>query len=202
MLPKIDGFEVCREIRRRGRHARPDADRARRRRRRDRRPGARRRRLRHEAVQPAGAGRPGQGDPPPDRRARPAAAGRSRSASLRIDPRRREATVGERRLDLRAREFDLLVGPRPRSGRRAHPRRAARGRLGHGLPGRDPDGRRPRRPRCARSSATDGPPIETVRGIGYRLVPPPREPVRPTANGASGPRRHRPASADRRCPAG
>ena len=27
---------------------------------------------------------------------------------LRIDPRRREATVGERRLDLRAREFDLL----------------------------------------------------------------------------------------------
>ncbi len=29
--------------------------------------------------------------------------------------------------------------------------------------------------------------IQTVRGVGYRLVPPPREPVRPTASGASGP---------------
>src|SRR5258706_14378048 len=31
--------------------------------------------------------------------------------ALRIDPRRREATVGERRLELRAREFDLLAAP-------------------------------------------------------------------------------------------
>ena len=92
------------------RHAGPDADRPRRRRRRDRRARARRRRLRHQAVQPAGARRPGQGDPSPDRRRPPAAAGRSRSAPLRIDPRRREATVGRpRRLDLRAREFDLLA---------------------------------------------------------------------------------------------
>ena len=33
----------------------------------------------------------------------------------------------------------------------------------------------------------DGPPIETVRGVGYRLVPPPREPVRPTALRSLGP---------------
>jgi DNA-binding response OmpR family regulator len=32
-----------------------------------------------------------------------------------------------------------------------------------------------------RKLAEDGPPIETVRGVGYRLVPPTREPVPPPA---------------------
>ena len=78
-------------------------------------------------------------------------------------------------------------GARPRPRRRPDPRRAARGRLGHRLPGRDPDRRRPRRPRSAASSATTGPRIETVRG--RRL---PARPARPRA--APGTRR-----ADRAC---
>ena len=52
--------------------------------------------------------------------------------------------VGDRRLDLRAREFDLLAALARDPGVVLTPRRAARGRLGHGLPRRDAHRRRPR----------------------------------------------------------
>ena len=108
MLPKLDGFEVCRELRRRGDVpilmltarsedvdaivglelgaddyvTKPFNPRA---------LVARVKAILRRTDGTAKGGRPIQvGD-------------------LRIDPRRREATIGERRLDLRAREFDLLA---------------------------------------------------------------------------------------------
>ena len=69
-MPELDGLEVCRQVRKILRRADPVPDRARRG---DRsRAGARdrRRRLRHKTIQPARAGRAGQRDPAPRRRAR------------------------------------------------------------------------------------------------------------------------------------
>ena len=73
--------------------------------------------------------------------------------TLRIEPRRREVAVGDRPVELRAREFDLLAALARDPGRRPQPRGAPRGRLGHRL-------RRARHgpwmstcPSCARSSA-------------------------------------------------
>ena len=71
--------------------------------------------------------------------------------SLRIDGRRREAIVGDRRLELRAREFDLLAA-------------LARTVDVHVA-------------ELRKHLGDDGPPIETVRGVGYRLVPPARAPL-------------------------
>ena len=92
---------------------------------------------------------------------------------LRVDPRRREAYVGERRLELRPREFDLL---------------AALARDPGVVWSRDDllslvwDTDIPGETRTVdvhiselrRKLTDDGPPIETVKGVGYRLVPPPR----------------------------
>src|SRR5205085_3781629 len=108
MLPKLDGFEVCREIRRRGDTpvlmltARDDDI---------------------DAIVGLELGADDYVTKPFNPRAlvarvkailrrtdatakggRPMVVG-----ALRIDPRRREATVNDRRLELRAREFDLLV---------------------------------------------------------------------------------------------
>ena len=65
MLPDLDGLEVCRRLRDASDVPDPDAVRARRGRRPHRRPGDRRRRLSAQAVQPARAAGPAEGDPAP-----------------------------------------------------------------------------------------------------------------------------------------
>jgi two-component system alkaline phosphatase synthesis response regulator PhoP/two-component system response regulator ResD len=93
---------------------------------------------------------------------------------LRIDPRRREAYVGERRLELRPREFDLLCALARDPGVVL-----TRDGLLDVVWGTDfPGETRTVDVHVAAVRAKlgdDGPPIETLRGIGYRLVPPPRE---------------------------
>ena len=102
---------------------------------------------------------------------------------LRIDPRRREASVAGRRLDLRAREFDLLCALARDPGAVLTRDGLLEDVWGTDFPGETrtvdvhiSEVRKKLRP--------DGPPIETVRGLGYRLVPPGREPL--PANGPSG----------------
>jgi DNA-binding response OmpR family regulator len=96
--------------------------------------------------------------------------------ALRIDPRRREASVGDRRLDLRAREFDLLLALARDPGAVLTRDGLLEDVWGTDFPGETrtvdvhvSEVRKKLRP--------DGPPIETVRGVGYRLVPPGRERV-------------------------
>jgi DNA-binding response OmpR family regulator len=96
--------------------------------------------------------------------------------TLRIDPRRREATVADRRLDLRAREFDLLIALARDPGAVLTRDGLLEGVWGTDFPGETrtvdvhvSEVRKKLRP--------DGPAIETVRGIGYRLVPPGRLPL-------------------------
>ncbi len=175
MLPKIDGFEVCREIRRRGDTpvlmltARADdidaivglelgAD--------DyvtkpfnpRALVARVKAILRRTEVTARGGRPIEvGD-------------------LRIDPRRREALVGDRRLDLRAREFDLLVALARDPGAVLTRDALLEDVWGTDFPGetRTVD---VHVAEVRKKLGDDGPTIETLRGIGYRLVPPAREPV-------------------------
>ena len=96
--------------------------------------------------------------------------------SLRIDPRRREASVAGRRLDLRSREFDLLVALARDPGAVL-----TRDALLEGVWGTDFAGETRtidvHVSELRRKLGPDGPPIETVRGLGYRLVPPAREPA-------------------------
>ena len=94
--------------------------------------------------------------------------------TLRVDPRRREAYVADRRLELRPREFELL---------------AALARDPGVVWSRDDllgsvwDTDFPGETRTVdvhvselrRKLGADGPPIETVKGVGYRLVPPARQ---------------------------
>jgi DNA-binding response OmpR family regulator len=95
---------------------------------------------------------------------------------LRIDPRRREATIGDRRLDLRAREFDLLVALARDPGVVL-----SRDALLENVWATDFQGETRtvdvHVAELRKKLGEDGPAIETVRGIGYRLVPPPRVPV-------------------------
>lgn len=94
--------------------------------------------------------------------------------TLRVDPRRREAYVGSRRLDLRAREFDLLAALARDPGAVLTRDGLLESVWGTDFPGET-------RTVDVHVSALrarlgdDGPPIEAVRGLGYRLVPPPRE---------------------------
>lgn len=92
---------------------------------------------------------------------------------LRIDGRRREATVGDRRLELRAREFDLLAALARDPGVVL-----TRGVLLEDVWGTDfPGETRTVDVHVAelrKQLGDDGPPIETIRGVGYRLVPPAR----------------------------
>ncbi len=95
---------------------------------------------------------------------------------LRIDPRRREATVADRRIDLRAREFDLLAALARDPGAVLTRDGLLEDVWGTDFPGETrtvdvhvSEVRKKLRP--------DGPEIETVRGLGYRLVPPGRDPV-------------------------
>jgi DNA-binding response OmpR family regulator len=100
--------------------------------------------------------------------------------SLRIDPRRREATIGERRLDLRAREFDLLAALARDPGVVLTRDMLLETVWGTDFPGetRTVD---VHVAEVRKKLGDDGPQIETVRGLGYRLVPPGREPL-PTAS--------------------
>ena len=94
--------------------------------------------------------------------------------SLRIDPRRRDAYVGSRRLELRAREFDLLCALARDPGVVLTREGLLDSVWGTEFPGetRTVDVH----VSSLRSKLGDGaPPIEAVRGLGYRLVPPPRE---------------------------
>ena len=95
---------------------------------------------------------------------------------LRVDPRRREAYVGERRLDLRPREFDLLVALARDPGVVLSRDALLENVWGTDFPGetRTVD---VHVAELRKKLGQDGPAIETVRGIGYRLVPPPRVPV-------------------------
>ncbi len=175
MLPKIDGFDVCREIRRRGETpvimltARSDdvdaivglelgAD--------DyvtkpfnpRALVARVRAVLRRTDVIARGGRPFEvGD-------------------LRVDPRRREAAVGVRHLDLRAREFDLLAALARDPGVVLTRDALLEHVWGTDFPGetRTVD---VHVAELRKKLGDDGPAIETVRGVGYRLVPPAREPV-------------------------
>ena len=92
---------------------------------------------------------------------------------LRIDPRRREASVGERRLELRAREFDLLVALARDPGVVLTRDALLEGVWGTDFPGetRTVD---VHIAELRKKLDEDGPKIETVRGMGYRLVPPAR----------------------------
>jgi two-component system alkaline phosphatase synthesis response regulator PhoP len=95
---------------------------------------------------------------------------------LRIDPRRREAYVGDRRLDLRAREFDLLAALARDPGVVLSRDALLEDVWGTDFPGetRTVD---VHVAEVRKKLGEDGPQVETVRGIGYRLVPPPRVPV-------------------------
>ena len=92
---------------------------------------------------------------------------------LRIDPRRREAVVGDRHLDLRAREFDLLMALARDPGVVLSRDALLEGVWGTDFPGetRTVD---VHVAEVRKKLGDDGPQVETVRGIGYRLVPPPR----------------------------
>ena len=182
MLPRIDGLEVCREIRRRGDTpvlmltARDDdvdsivglelgAD--------DYvtkpfNPRALVARVKAILRRTSGSARAG----------RPIEVG-----TLRIDPRRREATVGQRDLELRSREFDLLAALARDPGIVFTRDTLLEDVWGTDFPGetRTVD---VHVAEVRRKLGDDGPRIETVRGLGYRLLPPGREPVPDSAGTA------------------
>jgi two-component system alkaline phosphatase synthesis response regulator PhoP len=105
--------------------------------------------------------------------------------ALRIEPRRREATVNDRHLDLRAREFDLLVALARDPGAVLTRDALLEDVWGTDFPGetRTVD---VHVAEVRKKLGDDGPAIETLRGIGYRLVPPQRLPA-PAPGQASGP---------------
>jgi DNA-binding response OmpR family regulator len=93
---------------------------------------------------------------------------------LRVDPRRRDAYVGDRRLELRPREFDLLAALARDPGVVWSRDDLLSSVWGTDFPGetRTVD---VHVSELRRKLADDGPAIETVKGVGYRLVPPARE---------------------------
>ena len=92
---------------------------------------------------------------------------------LRVDPRRREAYVGDRRLELRPREFELLAALARDPGVVWSRDDLLESVWGTDFPGetRTVD---VHVSELRRKLGDDGPPIETVKGVGYRLVPPAR----------------------------
>ena len=104
--------------------------------------------------------------------------------ALRVDPRRRDAYVGERRLTLRPREFDLLVALARDPGVVLTRDMLLEDVWGTDFPGetRTVD---VHIAEVRKALAPDGPEIETARGYGYRLVPPARESLpKPDPTGA------------------
>ncbi len=98
--------------------------------------------------------------------------------SLRLDPRRRWAAVGDRDLALRPREFDLLLALSRDPGV-VHTRDALLENVwGTDFPGetRTVD---VHVAELRKKLGDDGPRLETIRGVGYRLAPPGREMAHP-----------------------
>ncbi len=93
---------------------------------------------------------------------------------LRVDPRRREAYVGDRRMELRPREFELLAALARDPGVVWSRDDLLESVWGTDFPGetRTVD---VHISELRRKLGDEGPPIETITGIGYRLVPPPRQ---------------------------
>ncbi len=91
------------------------------------------------------------------------------AGSLRLDPRRREAAVGGRAMDLRAREFDLLAALARDPGVVL-----SREMLLEDVWGTDFAGETRtvdvHVSELRKKLAPDGPTIESVRGVGYRLI--------------------------------
>ena len=89
--------------------------------------------------------------------------------SLRIEPRRREVFVGERGVELRAREFDLLAALARDPGAVL-----SRGSLLEDVWGTDFVGETRtvdvHVSELRKKLGPDGPTIESVRGVGYRLI--------------------------------
>ncbi len=173
MLPKVDGFEVCREIRRRGETpvlmltARTDDV---------------------DSIVGLELGADDYVTKPFNPRAvvarvkailRRSEDGRRTTrpfevGALRVDPRRREATVGDRRLTLRPREFDLLAALARDPGVVLTRDALLEDVWGTDFPGetRTVD---VHVAEVRKQLGEDGPAIETVRGYGYRLVPGPAD---------------------------
>jgi two-component system, OmpR family, alkaline phosphatase synthesis response regulator PhoP len=183
MLPKLDGFEVCRELRRRGdvpilmlTARSEDVD----------------------AIVGLELGADDYVTKPFNPRAlvarvkailrrtdATAKGGRTvEVGNLRIDPRRREAMVGERRLELRAREFDLLAALARDPGVVLTRDALLEDVWGTDFPGetRTVD---VHVAEVRKKLGDDGPQVETIRGLGYRLVPPPRSAAGPGPSSAS-----------------
>ena len=91
------------------------------------------------------------------------------AGSLRLDPRRREATVGGRALELRSREFDLLAALARDPGVVLSREALLEDVWGTDFPGetRTVD---VHVSELRKKIGSDGPAIESVRGVGYRLV--------------------------------
>ncbi|HEX9549602.1 MAG TPA: response regulator transcription factor [Candidatus Limnocylindrales bacterium] len=89
--------------------------------------------------------------------------------TLRLDPRRREATVGERAIELRAREFDLLAALAREPGVVLSREALLEDVWGTDFPGetRTVD---VHVSELRKKLGPDGPTIESVRGVGYRLI--------------------------------
>ena len=146
---------------------------AERRRGRGRRPGARRGRLRDEAVQPAGARRAREGDPPADRGHRPRRAPASRWA-------RSASTRGGATRPWTGGRWSCA----PASSTCSSPSPATRGSCSRATPCSSASGRRtsPARPgrststsrSCARSSVRTAHGSRRSASVGYRMVPPAR----------------------------
>jgi len=177
MLPRLDGYEVCREIRRRGPTpvliltARSDDI---------------------DAVVGLELGADDYVTKPfnprilvarvkailrrteaTDRGERPIEVG-----TLRIDPRRRDATVDGRTIELRAREFDLLVALARDPGV-VLTRDVLLERVWETDFAGETRTVDVHVAELRKKLGDDGPRIETVRSVGYRLVPPARVPSAP-----------------------
>ena len=89
--------------------------------------------------------------------------------SLRIEPRRREVVVGERPVELRAREFDLLAALAREPGVVLTREALLEDVWGTDFPGetRTVD---VHVSELRKKLGPDGPAIESVRGVGYRLI--------------------------------
>ena len=89
--------------------------------------------------------------------------------TLRLDPRRREASVGERAIELRDREFDLLAALARDPGVVLSREALLEDVWGTDFPGetRTVD---VHVSELRKKLGPDGPTIESVRGVGYRLI--------------------------------
>jgi len=111
--------------------------------------------------------------------------------ALRIEPRRRAVTMDGRPVELRAREFDLLAALAREPGVVLSREVLLEDVWGTDFPGetRTVD---VHVSELRRKLGPAGPPIEAVRGVGYRLVPPPGSVPHP-ADAEPGPNEPQPA---------